>query len=304
MQEKLAIEYGVPGLEPTYTGKVREIYDLGDELVIVATDRISTYDVILPDRIPGKGRLLTRLSSFWFRGIERVVRTHFISDRRSDLPEPFRSAPALEGRAVRARKARRFDVECIVRGYLAGSAVRDYERSGRIGDVRLPKGLRPFARLPEPVFTPTTKASKGHDQPITFDEMAAMLGRDVAERLRALSLEIYARASEYALARGVIIADTKFEFGERDGGIMLIDEALTPDSSRFWDREGHEPGREPEPMDKQYVRNAVDAMGWDHTAPGPRLSAEQIAETRRRYETAVQRITGGDDAPRWEGNRP
>jgi len=302
MTVTLPVEYPVPGHAPAYQGKVREIYDLGDELLIVATDRISTYDVILPNRIPDKGKVLTSLSTYWFRGLEPILPTHFISSDGADLPAPFSEVPELWGRTMRVRKANRFDVECIVRGYLAGSGLKEYRKQGTVCGVKLPAGLEAYAKLPEPIFTPTTKADSGHDMPMTYEEMVDEVGEEQAANLRRLSLEVYSRAADHALRRGVIIADTKFEFGERDGEIILIDEVLTPDSSRFWDQATHTPGQEPDPMDKQYVRNAVDATGWDHAPPPPELSGEVIAETQRRYATAVERITGGASSPGWKAD--
>jgi phosphoribosylaminoimidazole-succinocarboxamide synthase len=299
MSHELPVEHSVPGIAPTYSGKVREIYDLGDEMIIVATDRLSTYDVILPDRIPGKGRLLTTLSTYWFAGLEDVVPTHFVSTDLSTFPEPFRGVEGLDGRSMRVMKAKRFDVECIVRGYLAGSGLREYAKSGTVCGIRLPEGLAPYAKLEEPIFTPTTKADTGHDENMTFEEMKSLVGTEEAETLRRLSIDIYRRASDHARERGVIIADTKFEFGERDGRVMLIDEVLTPDSSRFWDLEGYAPGTEPEPMDKQFARNAVDRTGWDHTPPAPKLPPEIVEELMRRYRAAVERITRGEERPRW-----
>ncbi len=281
---------------------MREIYELDDELVIVATDRVSTYDVILPTRIPDKGRVLTNLSTYWFRGLEAIVPHHFVTSTPSELPEPFRAVAELAGRTMLVRKAKRFDVECIVRGYLAGSGLREYDQRGTVCGVELPQGIEPYGPLPEAIFTPTTKADDGHDLPITYEDMVDMIGREAATTLREMSLTIYSHAAAHALDRGVIIADTKFEFGLRDGEIIVIDEVLTPDSSRFWDRERYEPGREPEPMDKQYVRNAVDALGWDHSPPAPALPETVVEETRRRYETAVTRITHDEASPRWEGS--
>jgi len=299
MSDAVGIEYDVPGHTPAYRGKVREIYDLGNELLIVATDRVSTYDVIMPDRIEGKGKVLTELSTFWFRGLADVVPTHFISSDPDDLPEPFRSVEALHGRTMRVKKAERIDIECIVRGYLAGSGLKEYRRSGTVCGEKLPEGLEAYGPLPAPIFTPSTKADEGHDENISYAKMAEIVGDDLAATLREKSLVIYSRCAKHALARGVIIADTKFEFGRIDGEIAVIDEVLTPDSSRFWDREGYRPGQEPEPMDKQFVRNAADATGWNHEPPAPRLSAEVIAETKRRYATAVSRITGGEARPDW-----
>lgn len=299
MSHDLPVEHPVPGVKPTYSGKVREIYDVGDEMIIVATDRVSTYDVILPDRIVGKGKLLTSLSTYWFAGLGALMKTHFISSDPSSFPAPFASVGALAGRTMHVRKAKRFDVECIVRGYLAGSGLKEYRKHGTVCGLKLPEGLAPYQKLDEPIFTPTTKAESGHDENMTFDEMKTLIGADAAETLRRASVEIYTRASDHARERGVIIADTKFEFGERDGEIILIDEVLTPDSSRFWDLTGYEPGTEPEPMDKQYVRNAVDATGWDHSPPAPALPPEVIAETTRRYTQAIERITRGEARPPW-----
>ncbi len=301
MTATLPVEYPIANLEPTYLGKVREIYDIGDELVIVATDRVSTYDVILPQRIPDKGKILTALSTFWFRGLEGIVPTHFISSEPADLPEPFRSAEELHGRTMRVKKAERLDVECIVRGYLAGSGLKEYRRSGTVCGEALPAGLEAYGPLPSPIFTPSTKADEGHDENISYERMCGIVGDTLGARLRETSLAIYEKCATHARERGVIIADTKFEFGLVGDELIVIDEVLTPDSSRFWDVEGHAPGREPEPMDKQYVRNAVDATGWDHSPPPPDLSPEVIAETLRRYRTAVERITGGASRPSWGG---
>jgi len=292
MAERMPVEFPVPGHSPAYFGKVREVYDLGAELLIVATDRISTYDVILPNRIPDKGRLLTRLSEYWFRHLDGVVRSHFLTTDRAAFPPGFRDIAALEGRSMLVRKARRLDVECIVRGYLAGSGLKEYARNGTVCGLRLPPGLPPYVALPEPIFTPSTKAESGHDENITYEEMERIVGNTIAAELRKTSLDIYARCAAHARERGVIIADTKFEFGIHEDRLMVIDEVLTPDSSRFWDLRSYEPGREPDPIDKQYIRNVVDSTGWDHAPPGPKLSNEVIAEARRRYAMAVERITG------------
>lgn len=279
---------------PWHRGKVRDTYDLGDRLLIVATDRISAFDVVLPNGIPDKGAVLTQLSAFWFEKIEPVVPTHFIrlADGTTADDLPFALPPELVGRAMIVRKARRVDVECVVRGYLAGSAWAEYRRTGRVCGIPLPEGLREAEQLPEPIFTPTTKAETGHDQPITYAELVQMVGPDAANVLKLRSLAVYRFAWQYALERGIIIADTKFEFGWHDGELILIDEVLTPDSSRFWPLEGYEPGHGQPSYDKQPVRDWLEATGWDKQPPAPSLPPEVVADTAARYRRAFTLLTG------------
>jgi len=293
------------GIEPDHRGKVRESVDLGDTLFFVTTDRISAFDVVLPRGLVGKGALLNELATFWFRGLEKFVPTHFLGDDDAHLPEAFAPyAERLHGRWMRVRKADRLPLECIVRGYLAGSGWSEYQEVGSVCGVALPPGLAEFDRLPEPIFTPTTKADEGHDEPMSPEETRDILGGEVAEQVEALSKEIYSRASSYARQRGVLIADTKFEFGWIDGKLTLIDEALTPDSSRFWPAESWEERgpswRRPESLDKQFVRDYLKTLDWDREPPAPALPAEIEAEALRRYERACRSITGGNPAPDWE----
>ena len=274
-------------------GKVRDIYDVGDDLILlVATDRISAFDVVLPNPIPGKGRVLTGLTLFWLQRTEDVVANHLRSADRRDFPEPFRSEPALAGRAMLGTRAEVIPVECVVRGYLTGSGLKQYLAEGHVCGVPLPAGLEESSRLPEPIFTPTTKADEGHDLPLTFDQTVDLIGKGLAERLREVSIALFERGVEVAAERGIIVADTKFEFGFADGELILIDEVLTPDSSRFWPADGYEAGRVQPSFDKQFVRDWLDASGWDHEPPPPELPAEVIERTSEKYDEAYQRITG------------
>jgi phosphoribosylaminoimidazole-succinocarboxamide synthase len=284
------------GLELAGRGKVRDIYDLGDELLIVASDRLSAFDVILPTPIPFKGAVLTQISAWWFDRMKGVVPNHLISVDPADYPEAARRhQEVLRGRSMLVRKARPFPVECVVRGYLAGSGWKEYSGAGSVSGVALPVGLRESDRLPEPIFTPATKAEQGtHDENISFARMADVVGADTAARLRDLSVAIYLKGAEEAAAKGVIIADTKFEFGLLDDGIILIDEVLTPDSSRFWPAETYQPGRSQQSLDKQYVRDYLETLDWDKTDPGPELPVEVVAETSRRYRQIYEWLTGGE----------
>jgi phosphoribosylaminoimidazole-succinocarboxamide synthase len=262
-----------------------------DRLLLVATDRLSAFDVVFDQPIPDKGRLLTALSAFWFERLAPLGPTHFISTDAADLPEAART-PALAGRVTLARRAQRIDAECVVRGYLAGSGWAEYRAGGEVGGHRLPGGLREADRLPEPIFTPSTKAEVGHDENITRQRLAEMVGADLAGELEARSLALYRAGAERAAAVGLILADTKFEFGWIDGEVALIDEMLTPDSSRFWDAELYGPGSSPPSFDKQYVRDFVSGSGWNREPPAPQLPDEVIAGTRERYVTAYERLTG------------
>jgi phosphoribosylaminoimidazole-succinocarboxamide synthase len=274
-------------------GKVRDLYDVGEDLVLlVATDRISAFDVVLPNPIPDKGRVLTGLTLFWLRRTEDMVGNHLRSADRRDFPEPFRSEPALAGRAMLATRAQVIPVECVVRRYLTGSGLKQYRAEGHVCGVPLPAGLEESSRLPEPIFTPTTKADEGHDLNISLDETAERVGRGLAERLKELTLTLYEFAAERALERGIVLADTKFEFGFAAGELILVDEVLTPDSSRFWPADRYERGHAQPSFDKQYVRDWLDASGWDHEPPPPELPTEVIERTSEKYREAYQRITG------------
>lgn len=282
------------GLRPTYRGKVREIFDLGDRLLLVATDRLSAFDCILPTGIPGKGRLLTAISVFWFRALEGILPTHFLTDQVSEFPEPFRSHEALlAGRSMLVRKARRIDVECVVRGYLAGSGLKDYRATGAVCGIALPAGLQEGEALPELIFTPARKNDSGHDENITISEAAALAGADTVAECRRLSLALYRNLARHAADAGLILADTKFEFGWLGESIGLIDEVGTPDSSRYWDAARYRPGSSPPSFDKQYVRDWLEASGWNKEPPAPALPDDVVARTLARYEEAAHRLIGG-----------
>ena len=283
----------IPGRAPDYRGKVRDLYLLGDQMLLVATDRVSAYDVILNEGVPGKGRVLTQISKFWFEKLASIVPNHYITCDADRFPEPFsKHREILEGRSMLAHRAKRFDVECVVRGYLAGSGWKEYQASRSVCGVALPAGLTLSSKLPEPIFTPATKAEEGHDENIPFERMAEIVGLDRAEELRAISLAIYKAAAEHAASCGLILADTKFEFGERDGKIIWIDEALSPDSSRYWLRATYREGVAQDSFDKQVIRDHLDAVKWDRNPPPPPLPAEIVAKAGRRYEEAMEMITG------------
>lgn len=277
---------------PVRRGKVRDIYDLGDQLLLVSTDRISAFDWVLPTGIPDKGRVLTQLSRFWFERFD--VPHHLLScdAEEFDLPEGVDRGP-LVGRSMLVRKSEVVPIECVVRGYLSGSGWKEYQASGTVCGIKLPAGLRESDQLPEPIFTPATKAEIGeHDENITFDQAAASVGRELAADLRQRSLELYSQGAEYARTRGIIIADTKFEFGTVDGELILIDEVLTPDSSRFWPADRYEPGHGQPSFDKQFVRDWLTASGWDKNSPPPELPADVVANTRAKYVEAFEIISG------------
>ncbi len=281
------------GLGEPRRGKVRDVYDLGEALLIVATDRLSAYDHVLQPPIPGKGKILTQLANFWFEATRGIVPNHLLATRAADFPAAAAAhAGLLEGRAVVARKARVIPFECVARGYLAGSAFKEYRAAGTACGVALPPGLERASRLPEPIFTPATKAESGHDENVSFAHVAGALGAELAGRLRDLTLALYRFAAAHARERGLILADTKFEFGWVGDELVLIDEALTPDSSRYWDAASWRPGAEPASFDKQYVRNWLDASGWDHDSPPPALPDEVVAGTRARYAEAFLKLTG------------
>lgn len=280
-------------IAPDAQGKVRDLYDLGDRLLLVATDRISAFDYILEDEIPYKGRVLTQISCFWFELLEGVVENHLISADTADLPEQFKPwSDYLRGRFMLVKKADMLPLECIVRGYLAGGGFKEYERTGAVGGLALPAGLRNSCKLPEPLFTPSTKAEVGdHDENIDFARACELVGEADASLVRDLSVKAYRTAADYAFERGIVIADTKFEFGRIDGRIVLGDEVLTPDSSRFWPAEGYREGVEQPSFDKQFVRNWLDA-NWDRTGTPPRLPREVIEQTSEKYIQAYERLTG------------
>jgi phosphoribosylaminoimidazole-succinocarboxamide synthase len=287
------MEETLPGLRLFNRGKVRDIYDLGENLLLVATDRISAFDVILPTLIPGKGKILTALSEFWFGIVKDIIPNHLITTRFDEFPAaclPHRDK--LEGRSMLVKKSTPAPVECIVRGYLAGSGWKDYQNTGRVCGIPLPQGLVEAARLEHPIFTPSTKAAIGaHDVNITFDEMLTKLGKKRAEAMRNSSIAIYQRASELAEKKGIIIADTKFEFGLEADQVILIDEVLTPDSSRFWPADGYHPGKTPDSFDKQFVRDYLLNLPWDMKSPPPKLPPEIVKKTQDKYAEALRRIT-------------
>jgi phosphoribosylaminoimidazole-succinocarboxamide synthase len=277
-------------LPHVYSGKVRELYEVGyDALLMVASDRVSVFDVVLPDEIPDKGRVLTALSYFWFEHTRDVVGNHVISCDPTDFPP---TAGEVAGRAMLVRATRPLRLECVVRGYLFGHGWSEYTANGTVGGFAVRPGLRQAEQLPAPMFTPTTKAEAGHDEPLTADAAVALVGGDVYERVRDLSLRLYELGARHAESRGVILADTKFEFGERDGEIIVIDEMLTPDSSRYWPRDAYRPGTSPPSFDKQYVRDYMDSTGWNHEPPAPRLPDEVVANTRAKYVEAYELLTG------------
>lgn len=296
MLDKPVIETNFPGLNLVSRGKVRDIYDLGDSLLIVATDRISAFDVVMPDPIPDKGIILTQLSEFWLHYLNEVIDNHLISTDPGKFPEicePYRSQ--LEGRTMWVKKAIVLPVECIVRGYLAGSGWEDYQKSGQVSGIPLPQGLIEAQKLPEPVFTPSTKAQKGeHDENISFEQMGAAIGRELAAHVKEAAVALYLKASQYAGERGIILADTKFEFGIVDTKLTLVDEVLTPDSSRFWPADRYRPGSSPESFDKQFLRDYLKSSGWKKTDPAPKLPEEVVLNTRARYIEALKRLSGRD----------
>ena len=276
-------------------GKVRDVYDLGEFLLVVATDRISAFDVVLPTPVPDRGKVLTQLSAFWFERTRSVVPNHLVTTDLGAIAQavglPEEELGWLRGRSMLVRKARRVDFECVVRGYLAGSAWREYQATGRVCGVELPGGLQPGFRLPEPLFTPAAKREAGHDENVPYEAVVATVGPDLAGQLRDLSIRLYRVLAEYVEPRGLLLADTKFEFGLRDDTLLLIDEVGTPDSSRYWDREAYRRGQL-EPFDKQLLRDYLEALGWDKTPPAPELPGDLVAELRARYLEVFRRITG------------
>jgi len=287
------LETSLPGVKPWKKGKVRDVYDLGDRLLVVATDRLSAFDVVLPTGIPGKGILLTQMSLFWFRLLANVVPHHVLTADVDEYPVELRAfREQLEGRSMIVVKTDVLPVECVVRGYLVGSGWKDYKATGSVCGIALPAGLRESDPIEPPIFTPATKAETGHDENIPFETMAATVGEERAVEARRVSLEIYSRARAYAEARGIILADTKFEFGVRDGRLVWIDEALTPDSSRFWPKDGYAPGRSQPSFDKQFVRDYLETLRWDKQPPGPELPPDVVDRTLEKYVEAFDRLRG------------
>ena len=287
------ISTSMPGLSLIGRGKVRDIYALDSHLLIVATDRISAFDVIMPNPIPGKGRILTQMSAFWFRQMEDIIGNHIISVNPEDYPETCRPyLDILTGRSMLVKKAQPMPVECIVRGYLSGSGWKDYLRDGTVSGIRLPAGLKESSRLPEPIFTPSTKAPEGeHDMAITKGETENLIGKELTARITEISIAVYNRAAALALTRGIIIADTKMEFGIFDGELIIIDELLTPDSSRFWPQAAYEEGGGQSSFDKQFLRDYLLSLAWDQRPPAPSLPDDIIRKTAEKYEEALRRLT-------------
>jgi phosphoribosylaminoimidazole-succinocarboxamide synthase len=298
--QQVVLRTELPGLPAFIRGKVRDVYDLGDELLIVATDRISAFDCVLPTGIPDKGKVLNQLSAFWFERMQDVCPSHY----RSIESGPVRGAVSraggeapegvLEGRSMLVRKTQTLPVECVVRGYLEGSGWKEYQRSGEVCGIALPSGLQQGSQLPEPIFTPSTKATVGHDENITHARMAELVAPEVMQQVIDLSLSVYRTAHALARVRGILIADTKFEFGVRDGQLLMIDECLTPDSSRFWDVETYRPGGPQVSLDKQYVRDYLDGIGWNHEPPAPELPPDVAGQTAGKYRELFRRLTGRD----------
>lgn len=292
MPESALLNVTLDGLTRIGSGKVREIYELENQLLIVATDRISAFDVVLPNGIPQKGEILTRISDFWFEQTQSIVANHRAGITDDDWPSTLDAyGDDLKRRSVVVRKATPLPIECVVRGYLAGSGWKEYCEQGTVCGLELPSGLTESAELPEPIFTPATKATSGHDENIAFNHAAALIGIEAAKRVRELSLELYRFARDQAREKGIIIADTKFEFGYWDGDLILIDEALTPDSSRFWPADQYEPGRPQESFDKQFVRSYLETLDWDKCDPGPELPSEIVTQTRSKYIEAFETLT-------------
>src|SRR5437764_15349643 len=297
MQPASQISIDLPGIQKLRSGKVCEVFDLGETLLFVVTDRISAFDVILPDPIPCKGAVLNQISTFWFKRFAEVE-NHFVTAEFDEFPkelEPYREQ--LAGRSMIVRKTKPLAVECVVRGYLAGSGWKEYRESQSVCGIKLPAGLKLASRLPEPIFTPATKAETGHDENIDMQRCAQILGDEVAERVKSLSLKIYSRGREHADQCGIIVADTKFEFGTVDQDLLLIDECLTPDSSRFWPKDEYAIGQSPPSFDKQFVRDYLETLDWDKTPPPPRLPKEVVEKTSAKYLEAFRRLTGSEVVP-------
>jgi phosphoribosylaminoimidazole-succinocarboxamide synthase len=293
MANEPILQLDLPGIKKLKSGKVREIFDLGDRLLFVATDRVSAFDVIMPNGIPRKGEVLTQISHFWFAQTESFQPNHLISRASEPLRknlQPF--ADQLAGRSMIVKKAKPLAIECVVRGYLAGSGWKEYQKSQTVCGIKLPPGLKESSELPEPIFTPATKAETGHDENISFERAKRIVGDDMAGQARTASLRIYNFARDYARQRGIIIADTKFEFGLDNGKLILIDEVLTPDSSRFWPADQYQPGMGQPSFDKQFVRDYLETLDWDKTPPGPKLPDDVVAKTSAKYLEAYEKLTG------------
>jgi len=296
MQVATQTSIDLPGIKKLRSGKVREVFDLGDTLLFVATDRISAFDVILPDPIPHKGAVLNQISAFWFNQFDEIG-NHFVTPDVEQFPtelQPFREQ--LAGRSMIVKKTKPLPVECVVRGYLAGSGWKEYQESRSVCGIKLPAGLKQASQLPEPIFTPATKAETSHDENIDMNRCAQILGEELASRVKKLSLEIYSRGRDHAARCGIIVADTKFEFGTINGDLLLIDECLTPDSSRFWPKDQYAVGQSPPSFDKQFVRDYLDTLHWDKTPPAPRLPKDVIENTSAKYLEAFRRLTGNEIA--------
>jgi phosphoribosylaminoimidazole-succinocarboxamide synthase len=292
-QDGIVLETCLPGLKLVARGKVRDVYGLGDKLLIVATDRISAFDYVLATGIPDKGKVLTQLSVFWFNFLRDITPTHFLTADVNEYPEqlkPYRDL--LEGRSMLVRRGKMIEIECVARGYLAGSGWKEYREKGTVCGIPLPAGLQESDRLPEPIFTPATKAQSGHDENISFQNVVQIAGRDLAEMLRDLTLRIYKKAAAYAESCGIIVADTKFEFGFANGDLMLADEVLTPDSSRFWPKQTYRPGGPQPSYDKQYVRDYLESIGWNKQPPAPALPPDVALKTSEKYKEAYRALTG------------
>jgi phosphoribosylaminoimidazole-succinocarboxamide synthase len=288
------LQLELPGIKKLKSGKVREVFDLGDRLLFVASDRLSAFDVIMPNGIPRKGEVLTQISYFWFAQTASFQPNHLISRAGDPLPENLRPfTDKLARRSMIVKKCKPLAIECVVRGYLAGSGWKEYRKSQTVCGIKLPAGLKESSELPEPIFTPSTKAEAGHDENISFEQAKQIAGGGLAEQARAASLKIYNFARDYARKRGIIIADTKFEFGLENGKLILIDEVLTPDSSRFWPADQYQPGHGQPSFDKQFVRDYLETLDWDKTPPGPRLPDDVVAKTTAKYLDAYERLTGG-----------
>lgn len=290
----LVLNTSFPDLKLAARGKVRDIYDLGDSLLIVTTDRISAFDVIMNEGIPDKGYVLTQISAFWFRQMEDIIPNHIVSTEVADFPQECRKyADILVGRSMLVKKAKPLPVECIVRGYLSGSGWKDYKQTGATSGIKLPSGLVESSKLEQPIFTPSTKAELGtHDENISFEKMVELCGREVAEKVRDVTLKIYCKARDIADAKGIIIADTKFEYGICNGELIIIDECMTPDSSRFWPKESYKPGGPQPSFDKQFLRDYLETLDWNKTAPAPPLPEEIVRKTGEKYMEALVKLTG------------
>jgi len=296
MQPASQTSIDLPGIKKLRSGKVREVFDLGERLLFVATDRISAFDVILPDPIPHKGAVLNQISAFWFKRFDEI-QNHLVTADFEKFPknlQPFREQ--LAGRSMIIKKTKPLPVECVVRGYLAGSSWKEYQQSQSVCGIKLPAGLKLASQLPEPIFTPATKAEEGHDENIDMKRCAHIIGEELADRVKALSLEIYSRGRDHAAQRGIIVADTKFEFGTVDGDLLLIDECLTPDSSRFWPKDQYAVGQSPPSFDKQFVRDYLETLDWDKTPPAPRFPKDVVEKTSAKYLEAFRRLTGNEIA--------